>query len=106
MRRETSMITPMLCSMTTSAVPAAFNSRTSATSPGMLPEVHAPRHLVEEQEARLGRERAGQLEALALAGGEHARVRLRLVGEPDALERFERPQAGARDRSSSGKRPP
>jgi len=90
----------MLCSMTTSAVPAVFSFAHKRDETRDAPKVHAARHLVEEQEPRPGRERPGQLEALALARGEDARVRLRLVGEPDR-SRPRAPRAGrARDRPS------
>ena len=60
--------------------------------PGDAALVHAAGHLVEQQHARLGGERARELEALALAGGERARVRVGLLGEPDPVEQL----AGAR----------
>ena len=56
--------------------------------------VDSSRYLVEEEHARLGRERARQLEALALAGGERPRVLVRLLRQPDAVEQL----AGARPR--------
>ena len=48
--------------------------------PGDAALVDAAGHLVEQQDPRLGGERARQLEALALAGGERAGVRVRLLG--------------------------
>src|SRR5439155_858725 len=69
--------------------------------PGNSALVDTSRHLVEEEHARLGGERARQLEALALAGGERARVRVRLLDEPDPVEQL----AGARPRVTHVARP-
>ncbi len=61
--------------------------------------VEAGRRLVGEQEPRPRRDRAGDGDALALAGREPRDALLRALGEPDGLERLERaPGAEAADR--------
>ena len=72
--------------------------------PGDAALVDAARHLVEQQHARLGGERARQLEALALAGGERARVRVRLLGEPHPVEQLAGPRARVPHVARAGER--
>jgi hypothetical protein len=48
--------------------------------------VERRQRLVQQQHGRVGRERAGQGDALPLAAGELARLRVREPGEPEALE--------------------
>ena len=97
MRCEMSMITRMLCSMTSSAMPLRVNPAHQLHQSGDAPLVHAPGDLVEEQEPRPGGQRPRELEALALAGGEHARVRIFLPPRPTLLR-----AARARSRASRG----
>jgi hypothetical protein len=52
------------------------------------PLIDAAGHLVQQQDARLRGEGARQLEALALARGQRAGVRLRLVGESDPADQL------------------
>ncbi len=57
------------------------------------PLVHAAGDLVQQQEARLGGERARELQALALSGRERASVSLGLLGEPHLVDQLARPVA-------------
>ena len=54
---------------------------------------------LEEHQVRLHRERAHDRDALLLSAGEPVRIVVRLVGETEALEQFERtrPGLGARE---------
>ena len=50
--------------------------------------------LVEQQQGRVGAERADQGGPLLLAAGQPVGVLRRLVGEPEALEQLQRPRLG------------
>ena len=74
-------------------MPSSASVRTSAEH---LPDelrVERARDLVEEHEARVHRERAGDRHALLLATGEPVGVLVRLVLEPDEREQLASPRA-------------
>ena len=58
--------------------------------------VEGAERLVEQQHARLDRERAGERHALALAARELARVALVVAGEPDDAEQLVDARRGSR----------
>ena len=62
--------------------------------------VERARHLVEQQQLGLHRERAHDRDALLLAAGEPVGVLVPLVGEPEALEQRGRRRARPRARDS------
>ena len=64
-----------------------------AAQPGAHPRVERRQRLVEQQQARRQRQRAGQRDALLLAAGELGRIFVGLVGEPDQ-RRAARARAG------------
>ena len=70
--------------------------------------VEGGERFVEEQQARLGRQRAGQGDALGLAAGEGARPVVGVVGEPDPLRARRRRWCGPplwRRRGRGARRP-
>ena len=64
--------------------------------------VERAERLVEQQHARLDRERAGERHALALAAGELARVALVVAGEPDDAEQLVDARRGSRSSAACG----
>ena len=68
------------------SIPALVELVRELHEPGDAALVDASCHFVEEQHPRPGGERAGELEAFALACAERARVLVPLLGEADAAQ--------------------
>ena len=101
MRSQISMISAMLWSI--SSTPAPCSSRTERTSCGEVGNLRlgqAGRRLVEQHEARLGRERARDAEPPLVAVRERRRGRVGVAREPEPLE-----QPSARAAASRGPAP-
>jgi hypothetical protein len=77
------------------AVVAAEGEHHVEHDPAVGP-VEVPRRLVGHEHRRVGRERAGERDALLLAAGQLRRVVVAAASEADALEQLRRPCSGAR----------
>ena len=90
-RSEWFITTSMSCSMNRKVTPSSARSRCMWSSRRRAEgRVDARHRLVEQQEARLGHQRPRELEQLALAAGERARVVVRELGQVEDLEQLHR----------------
>ena len=98
MRSQTSMISAMLWSISSTPAPCSSRTeRTTAAKSGHLGLRQAGRRLVEEHEPRLGRERARDAEPPLVAVRERRRRCVGVAVEPEPLEqRVRAPRRHAR----------
>ena len=91
MRSHVSMISAMLWSISSTPAPcSSLTERTTAANVGHLRLGQPRRRLVEQDEARLRRERAGDAEPPLVAVCERRCRRVGVAGEPEPLEQIRR----------------